>query len=222
MLNCDQICGNLSFREPHFSWWIAINHCVQVPSLRQLGWLLNFGDTWKNLNPTLQMFLLSFYVTISEEICTVTFRSLRLATMPSEAWNSYRRAKSYPRYSTLDVTFPRQGLTADFDKYIVVAKSNYRSISIWTNDFSNTWPPPAIKGSVQTCLEIESMCSLKRSLQTGGSCSKELGRIEETETNDWPSEQYAQPLLESMTYVARRQRIVAPARSTTSAAYISQ
>ena len=29
-----------------------------------------------------------------------------------------------------------------------------------------------------------------------------------------PSEQYAQPLLESMIYVARRTRIVAPARST--------
>ena len=62
--------------------------------------------------------------------------------------------------------------------------------------------------------KIVSMCSLKRSLQTGGSCSKELGQREETETNDWPSEQYAQPLLESMIYVARRQRIVAPARST--------
>ena len=62
--------------------------------------------------------------------------------------------------------------------------------------------------------QIESMCSLQRSLQTGGSCSKELGQREETETNDWPSEQYAQPLLESMIYVARRQHIVAPARST--------
>ena len=66
--------------------------------------------------------------------------------------------------------------------------------------------------------KIESMCSLQRSLQTGGSCSKELRQREDTETNDWPSEQYAQPLLESMIYLARRQRIVVPARSTTSAA----